>query len=149
MKLRTLLLSAALLLTTTTAAVAAPDRSDRNDRRHDLRVQQRDHRVGRAWTDLGTVRTAGKTAALTLDRATSIDELRVEVSRGTASVKKVIVIFADGSRYVAAVGERLTAGESKVIKIVGANKRVASIELRLASGNARKAGRTQIAVSAR
>jgi len=151
MKLLSLLLSTTLLTSTAAVASAAPNATPRKptiDHRFDVRVERRVHRVRpapRTWERLSLLRTTGNRAKVEVGRkAGAIDDLRIQVSRGTVHLKKVLVVFADGSRYVAKIDLRLGAGDAQQIRIPGEARRIESVELRYG-----KTSRAQLTLSAR
>lgn len=129
--LSSFLLSSALL--TSTAAIASASPYDKADKRGDessQRVAVRDHRTQwTQWTALASLRVSGRQNVIAVDR--KVDTLKLEVSRGQLSIKAAVIVFADGSRYVAPIGAQMRAGESQLIQIPGAGKRVAKIKLEL------------------
>jgi hypothetical protein len=140
----------ATLLFATSAAAAAPSYGPRHGTR-DHRVEQRT-----SWKTLATVQAQGAKTAIRVDRrAGKIDDLRLEVSRGTVAVKSVIVTFANGKRYTAPVNRQLTAGKPYLVRIPGAAQWVSRVELIYATPrgvfapHAFMARRAQITISAR
>ena len=141
MKILSLLLSATLLTSTAAIASAAPKSAPRKPT-IDHRFQPPRITV---WQQLATLRAAGTKHTVQVRRsAGAIDDLRISVSRGAVTVRKVIVTFADGSKHTVKVGARLTAGDSKRILLPGKARRIVSIEVRHS-----RSPRAQLALSAR
>jgi hypothetical protein len=90
------------------------------------------------WRNLGVVHTVGRDDTLTVDRrAGRIDDLRIEVTRGSVAISDVVVTARDGRRYALPVHQRLHAGSSHFLRLPGPARRIASIELNYATPRAR------------
>ena len=116
MKIIAFTLSTALL-----ALGAAPAEAARGHRYHEQRSE---------WKNLGVVQTFGRGDTLTVDRrAGRIDDLRIEVTRGSVDITSVVVTARDGRRYELPVHQRLSAGSSHFLRLPGRAQRIVSIEL--------------------
>jgi hypothetical protein len=119
MKIAALTLSAALLTLGAVPAEAA--RGHRWSERQD------------AWKNLGVLRTTGNDDTLVLDRrAGRIDDLRIEATRGSVYLRKVVVSTADGRRFVLPVLLQVRPGNAQFVSVPGRGQRIASVELQYA-----------------
>jgi hypothetical protein len=120
MKIIAFTLSAALL-----AVGAAPAEAARGYR-------NREHRS--EWKNLGFVHAVGRDDTLIVDRrAGRIDDLKIEVTRGSVDIWNVVVTARDGRRYAIPVNQRLYAGNSHFLRVPGRAERIVSIELNYAT----------------
>jgi hypothetical protein len=124
MKIIAFTLSTALL-----AVGAAPAEAARGYRYHEQRSE---------WQNLGVVQTFGRGDTLTVDRrAGRIDDLKIEVTRGSVDITSVVVTARDGRRYALPVHQRLRAGNSHFLRLPGRAQRIVSIELHYDSPRSR------------
>jgi hypothetical protein len=159
MKILSFLLSSALLTSTAAVAVASPNHDDQADKsdqgdtfwrgpsqkpERERGHGQPDRTMRHRWTELGTVRASGRSAQLDVDGNAPVAQIKLEADRGTASVKKVIVTFENGTSFVAKLDAQLRAGSAQTIDLPGNGRRIASIQLEL-----RRGSRAQLTLSAR
>ncbi|MBK9030661.1 MAG: hypothetical protein IPL61_04870 [Myxococcales bacterium] len=87
------------------------------------------YRAERAWSPLASITATGRDDVIKLPRAHAIDDLRLEVTRGAASVKQIIVTFANKRSVRIPVNQLLRAGDSKLITLPGDARTVTRVQI--------------------
>lgn len=108
------------------------------------------YRAERAWSPLAAITATGRADVIKLARAHAIDDLRLEVTRGVASVKQVIVTFGNKRSVRIPVNQLLRAGDSTLITLPGDARTVTRVQIEYgAKRAARNAQPARLILSAR
>lgn len=120
-------LATTLVLGLSTAAMAAP--SDVYQQRdHRDPISQRDRRMPerfQRWTELASGRLVQGRSVINVSTGASFSKLKLDASRGSLFIDKLVVQFANGQRQVIQLDKRLVG--STLIDLDGRSRQISKI----------------------